>query len=281
MFDIFSFDEFLQGVWVRKLAVIMLYIVSGFLLNRLLIAIIIRTVLAKANNQTLFMVKKIIHYSFFFLVSVLVLYEFGIRLSAILGAAGVIGIVVGIASQTSFGNIVSGIFLVSEKAFEIGEIIKVGETMGVVYGIDLLSVKIKTFDNLIVRIPHQHLISNEFTNITRMPIRRLNIDLSVAYKEDLDQVETMLRDIAANNTLVLTDPEPIILFKAFGSSGIEIFFGVWFEKSNFIKVKNSIFKEIKQGFDQAGIEIPFPHVSLYAGSASSPISVNLENKDKK
>jgi small-conductance mechanosensitive channel len=113
-----------------------------------------------------------------------------------LGAAGVLGIVLGIASQTSVGNIVSGLFLISEKPFEIGDLIRVGTTTGVVYSIDLLSIKLKTFDNLVIRIPNQSIITNEVTNITKFPIRRMNISVSVAYKEDLTKVEEVLKSIA-------------------------------------------------------------------------------------
>ncbi len=278
MIDFTFLQDFMQIVWAKKAMMIGLYVFAGVFLSRLLNFGISRTLFHKSNSQTRFIIGKIINYSFFFIVVMLVLHQLGVRLSAILGAAGVIGIVIGIASQTSFGNIISGIFLVSEKAFEIGEIIRVGNTTGVVYAIDLLSVRVKTFDNLIVRIPHQHLISNEFTNITRMPIRRLNIDLSVAYKEDLEKVEAILKDVAKNNLLVLEEPEPIVLFKEYGNSGIEIFFGVWFEKSNFLKVKNSIFKEVKQRFDSEGIEIPYPHVSLYAGSATASFPVKIEKE---
>ena len=142
--------------------------------------------------------------------------------------------------------------------------------MGVVYSIDLLSIKIKTFDNLLIRIPNQTVISTEVTNITRFPIRRLDIEISVAYKEDLRKVKTILEKIAKNNPLSLEEPEPLIVFKNFGDSGINILLGIWFEKTNYLKVKNSIFLEIKKTFDEEGIEIPFPHVSLYTGEETKP-----------
>ena len=75
------------------------------------------------------------------------------------------------ASQTSVSNIISGIFLISEQPFQVGDLIKVGETKGVVLSIDLLSIKLRTFDNQLVRIPNENLIKNELSNITRFPIR--------------------------------------------------------------------------------------------------------------
>jgi len=207
----------------------------------------------------------------------IVIKEFNYDLTALFGAAGVVGIVIGVASQTSIGNIISGLFLVGEKSFEIGDVVRIGDKSGTVYSIDLLSIKIKTFDNLLIRIPNQSVISSELTNVTRFPIRRLDFQIGVAYKEDLRKVKTVLETVARNNPLCLEEPEPYILFQTFGDSAINITFGVWFEKANYSAVKNSVFIEIKEAFDREGIEIPFPHVSLYAGEASKPFDINIRN----
>ena len=197
-------------------------------------------------------------------------------MTAVFGAAGVIGIVVGIASQTSIGNIVSGFFLVSEKSFEIGDVVRLGDKSGTVYSIDLLSVKIRTFDNVLIRVPNQTVISTELINVTRFPVRRMDFNISVAYKEGLKKVKSILQEVAKNNPLCLEEPEPVIIFQNFGNSGIEILLGVWFEKVNFLKVKNSVFLEVKAAFDKEGIEIPFPHVTLYTGAETKPFPVNMK-----
>jgi len=155
-------------------------------------------------------------------------------------------------------------------------VVRIGDKTGTVYSIDLLSIKIKTYDNLLIRIPNQTVISTELVNVTRFPIRRLEFMIGVAYKEDLRKVKTILENVARNNPLCLEEPEPVIIFKEFGSSSINITFGVWFEKANYLAVKNSVFIEIKEAFDREGIEIPFPHVSVYAGETSKPIKVEVE-----
>jgi small-conductance mechanosensitive channel len=101
----------------------------------------------------------------------------------------------------------------------------------------------------------------------------MDFDISVAYKEDLAKVKTVLERVVKQNPLCLDEPEPLISFKTFGASGINILLGVWFEKANFLKVKNSVFQEIKLAFEAEGIEIPFPHLSIYAGEATKPFLV--------
>src|SRR5699024_2454555 len=118
----------------------------------------------------------------------------GISLAPLLGAAGIAGVALGFASQTSVSNIISGLFLIAESPFKVDDIITVKSTTGVVLSIDILLVKLRTFDNQYVRIPNETLIKTEVTNITRFPIRRLNTTISVAYKEDIGQVREILME---------------------------------------------------------------------------------------
>ena len=146
---------------------------------------------------------------------------------------------------------------------------------GVVHSIDLLSVQIRTFDNKLVRIPNESLIKTQFTNVTRFPIRRLDLDVGVAYKEDVDRVIEVLEEVANRNPYSLDEPTPLIVFKGFGDSALEFMIGVWFVKTDYIQTRNSMLKEIKARFDQEGIEIPFPHRTLYTGSKTEPFPVRV------
>lgn len=188
-----------------------------------------------------------------------------VDLTALFGAAGLLGIVIGVASQTSLGNIVSGLFLVSEKSFEIGDVVRIGDKVGKVFSIDLLSIKIKTYDNLLLRIPNQTVISTELINVTRFPIRRLDMKLTVAYRTDLNRLKELLMQIASDNHLVLDEPEPLVIYQHFAASGIELTFAVWHEKENFLKVKNEVFQSVKEVLEREGIEVPVMPVTLHAG----------------
>ncbi len=276
----FEWSKYFSAENGEKLLRVIIILAVGSLVIYL-ITVVVKAILPKSfSKQRKMIINRLVYYLGFLSLIFIVISELKISLAPFFGAAGIIGLVIGVASQTSIGNIVSGFFLVSEKSFEIGDVIKIGDKAGVVYSIDLLSIKIKTFDNLLLRIPNQTVISTELTNVTRFPIRRLDIDVSVAYKEDLGKVKEVLQKVAKENPLCLDEPEPLITFKTFGDSGINVLLGVWFEKTNFLAVKNSVFQEIKLAFEEAGIEIPFPHVSLYAGEATKafPIS-NLSSNE--
>jgi small-conductance mechanosensitive channel len=208
------------------------------------------------------------------------LHELGFSLSILVGAAGILSVAVGFASQTSASNLISGLFLVVERPFSVGDVITLGGTTGEVLSIDLLSVKLRTFDNLYVRIPNETLIKSEVTTLTKFPIRRIDLKLGVAYKEDIGKVHELLLKLAEKNPLSLEEPKPLFIFLGFGDSSINLQFSIWVKRENFLDLKNSIQEEIKIAFEHEGIEIPFPQRTLVAGG-DQPFAVRVvENEEK-
>ncbi len=272
-------SKYINPATIEKFIRIVFILIIGISSIQTIAFMLRRSLRKQLSPQRLMLITRTVVYTGYTGLVLIVVKEFNYDLTALFGAAGVVGIVLGVASQTSIGNIISGLFLVGEKSFELGDVVRIGDKTGTVYSIDLLSIKIKTFDNLLIRIPNQSVISSELTNVTRFPIRRLDFQIGVAYKEDLRKVKSILESVARNNPLCLEEPEPYILFQSFGDSSINITFGVWFEKTNYTAVKNSVFIEIKEAFDRESIEIPFPHISVYAGEASKPITVKLQDGD--
>lgn len=221
---------------------------------------------------------KIVFYIGFVMILILVLHEFGFSLGPLLGAAGILGIGISFASQTSLSNIISGFFLIGEKSFQIGDIIRVNDIVGVVMSIDTLSVKIRVFDNHLVRIPNETMIKTPVTNFTRFPIRRASIKVSIAYKEDLEKVKKVLGDIVDKNPYALQDPAYAIHFDGFNSSSVDLMLRVWAQKEDFLNTLTTINMEIKKRFAEEGIEIPFPHVTLYTGDVTKPFPIAMQEK---
>ncbi|HBX64970.1 MAG TPA: mechanosensitive ion channel family protein [Balneolaceae bacterium] len=223
---------------------------------------------------------KVVFYTGLVILVVTVMGQLGISLAPLLGAAGILGVALGFASQTSVSNIISGLFLIAEQPFKVDDIITVGTHSGFVLSIDMLSVKMRTFDNRFVRIPNEMIIKTEVINNTKFPIRRFNASISVAYKEDVARVREVLLDVAEKNQYALSEPEPIIVFDMFGASSIDLLLLVWAPKDEYILLKNSINEEVKARFDKEGIEIPFPHVSLYSGSESKSIPIEISDRNQ-
>lgn len=269
------FDAVVEMPWVIATLRIVLVAIIGYPLLRLGVGQLRRVMLRKASAQASQLASKAVFYIGLIVLCSVVLHELGFNLTAVIGAAGILGVAIGFASQTSLSNIISGIFLIGERPFAVGELIQSGDLIGTVIAIDLLAVKIRTPDNRLVRIPNETLLKGVVTTINRYPIRRLDVRLSVAYKEDVARVRRVLNEVADQHPLCLDEPKPLIIFDKFGDSGLEFLFAVWVTRERFLDLKNGIMDAVKARFDAEGIEIPFPHLSLYTGEATSAFPIRI------
>lgn len=259
------------GSWVRALILLLVGIPAAWAISGWIQRWLGRT----ATPQRGLIVGKLLWYGGVATLLVTALMELGFNLAPLLGAAGILGIALGFASQTSVSNIISGFFLMGEQPFVVGDVVQVGQTVGTVLSIDMMSVKLRTFDNKFVRIPNESLIKSELTNITRFPIRRLDVLVGIAYKEDIARVRDVLMEVAGANPRALMEPRPQVIFDGYGESSLNLRFTVWAVRSSWLDLKNSIHEEIKDRFDDEGIEIPFPHRTLYTGSVTDPFPVRV------
>ncbi|MDY0219385.1 MAG: mechanosensitive ion channel family protein [Candidatus Cloacimonas acidaminovorans] len=254
--------DFITPERISLIIRVILILLVGIPLVRLIRSITKKIVKNRLSPQSEQLIVRSVYYVATLILLITLLNEFGFRLSAILGAAGIFGIAIGFASQTSFSNIISGIFLISEKPFKVGDVVQVSSNIGTIESIDLLSIKLKTPDNRYVRVPNETMIKTEVINITRYPVRRVDINLSVSYDDDLHKVKEVLLELAESNPLALKDPAPLFFIDKFGDSGIQILFGVWTKKEDFQNLKTSLMIGIKEKFKQENITIPFPHILI-------------------
>lgn len=255
--------QWLQHEQLGHLLKAAILLLSGFLVASMASRAVNRFFSKNFSQHHIVLFKRLVYWLILALFVASALKQLGFSLSVLLGAAGVLSVALGFASQTSASNLISGLFLIGEKPFQLGDTIKVGTTTGEVLSIDLLSVKLRTFDNLFVRIPNETLIKSEVTNLTRFPIRRFDLLLGVAYKEQIATVRQVLMDVADKNPLCLDEPAPMFLFLGFGDSALNIQFSVWSKRENFRDLRNSLQEEVKLAFDCAGIDIPFPQRTVH------------------
>ena len=253
-------------------------LVAGMVIARVVASSVGKFMANRATRQVSTIARRITLYVLVVLVAASVVHQLGFKLGVLLGAAGVLTVAVGFAAQTSASNLISGFFLIAEGPFALGDVIRVSDVTGEVHAIDLLSVKLRTFDNLYVRVPNEELIKSRITNLTHFPLRRNDIQLGVAYKEDLSKVRDVLFEVADRNPLCLDEPAPLFIIKKFGDSALEFQFSVWALRENYLNLNNSIQIEIKQAFDEHGIEIPFPHRTFFTGGETEPFPIRVVDR---
>jgi small-conductance mechanosensitive channel len=260
-----------MGDWLAALALLLM----GFVAARILRGAFRRLVGPHLGVRYSPIAEKAVYYFVLGVAALSALQAAGADLSFLLGAAGVLTLALGFASQTSVSNLISGLFLVGERTFQIGDVIRVGDKLGVVTSIDLLSVKLRTFDNLLVRLPNETLLKAEITTLTHFPIRRLDLTIGVAYKEDVERVKEILFEVAEKNTYCLDEPKPLFWFSGYGDSAVLLRFSAWFAIGNYFEAINRLQQQIYEALTEAGVEIPFPHRTLYTGSETEPFPVRV------
>jgi small conductance mechanosensitive channel len=228
----------------------------GYFIAKRLSLLAERTTAKRFSRHQTMLIRRSVFYSVFIVFSVTSLQHVGFQLSVLLGAAGVFTVAISFASQTAASNLISGIFLLFEHPFKVGDTVEVKGIIGVIDSIDLLSTKLKTPDNKLVRIPNEAMIKSEITNLSYFSTRRLEILVAVAYDCNITQVKAMLMDIAGQCEHVLKDPVPNVTINNFANSAVELKFMVWVYTSEVSTTRNELQETIKQQFDSAGIETP-------------------------
>ncbi len=252
---------------LSEIAVALILCLIGFVIARLVSNTFIRTIGSRFNAHQRLLWRRGIFYFIFLLFIMTSLREAGFKLSVFLGAAGILTVALGFASQTSATNLISGLFLIGEGSFEVGDTIQItlirGQTIeGEVISIDLLSVKLLTLDNVYIRLPNEQLIRTPVMNLSKYPIRRIPITLAINFHEDIIKVRQVLLDVASKYPFVMDDPKPAVTVTAFKESSIEILFAVWCRQENYLQVRDEMQERVRNGFLENEIEIPVPKMGL-------------------
>ena len=259
-------------IWNTVQGIVILFVI--YLFFKIVNSIVKRITVKRCSLQTQHIIDKIIRYTGFIVIVFTVFHRLGIDISAMLGAAGIAGVAIGFAAQTSISNVISGLFVITERTFKINDIIEVSGTMGTVQSINLLSVILKTFDNQYVSIPNETIIKANLINYSQFPYRRVKTELRVAYGTDLRKLQTVLLDVAKNNAFVIADPAPSILWNTFSTSSIEFTLMAWTRVEDFIHLRNSLFIEIDEKLKQEHIVLPFPQLDIHFKDGQRCLSMN-------
>ena len=200
----------------------------------------------------------LVKYTLWAMVIVTVLTQFGVETTSILAALGGMALAIGLALQGTLSNVASGVMILVQRPFKIGEAISAGSVTGVVQQIGLFTTELKQFDGLFVMVPNSQLWNQAIINFHRHPIRRFELVVGIAYGDSMEQARKELLDIAAADERVLADPEPVAFVASLDDSAVGIGLRVWCATADFAPLGWAITEAAKARFDDVGISIPFP-----------------------
>ena len=187
----------------------------------------------------------------------------GFSTAGIIAALSSVMLAVALGLQNTLASLANGILLIFTKPFKAGDFVDIGGTSGTVKEIKLFSVKLVTPDNLTVVIPNNTVFGSTMINYSKMPVRRLDIAISVAYGTDVDKVKTLVNEYVAKDERVKKEPAHFFRLTEFGASSLDFTLRVWVDASEFWNVKFDLMEGILNLFNEHGIEIPFNQLDVH------------------
>ena len=145
-----------------------------------------------------------------------------IHIQDFLAPAGILTIAIGFAAKTSISNFISGVILLSSKKMSIDDLIQIDEYIGIVENIDIFSIKIRTFDHVLLNIPNEKLMTDYIQNFSRYNIRRVTHDFLVYYQDVNQELLSQLQEGLNALDDVLVEPKPFIVFSNQVGQGLHI-----------------------------------------------------------
>ena len=188
----------------------------------------------------------------------------GLNPTALLAGLGVAGIIVGLALQDSLSNFAAGFFILTNRPYDVDDVIEAGGVVGTVQTMGLASTTIMTFDNRRLFVPNRKIWSDVIENRSAEPVRRVEVTVKISYREDLDRALGVLRNILDVNEKVLEDPEPVIFISKLADSWIEVAIWPWTKNEHWLHLLRELPRLVRLRFEEEGIEVPYPTREIVA-----------------
>ncbi len=242
----------LDLLWIAVCLIIAVLIAKVVTIN------IKRSLKDRMDRDHLEITTKVVYYTIIIVAVLLALPALGIHPSNLLVAGGVVGIVIGFASQSIVGNLISGIFLMFERPIKIGDQLRVDDISGFVEDIHIVSTIVRTYSGLYVRIPNEKVFTGIITNYVANIARRFEYVVGIRYDDDADLAIEIIEDLIDEQPFALKKPSPQVFVDNLGDNSVNIIVRVWAPATEWYGLKMDLLWEIKKTLGENGIEIAFP-----------------------
>jgi len=197
------------------------------------------------------------------IVVVAALQSLGVPTTSVMAVLGAAGLAIGLALKDSLSNIASGVMLIVQRPFHVGDFVQAAGLEGTVDQIRVFQTKLRTIDNRVVVVPNSLITTAPIINFTANPQRRIDLAVGVGYEDDLKAARAVLLEVANANPLVLGDPAPEALVTALGESSVNLELRAWVNTGDYGKARSELTAAVRDGLIERGLNIPYPQRDLH------------------
>jgi small-conductance mechanosensitive channel len=221
----------------------------------------------RVHGRDLDVIIKIVYWAVVIAAALIIFSQLRVDLSGLLIAGGFASIVIGIASQSVVGNLISGIFLLIERPISIGDEVLIGNLGGYVEDIRVLSTLVRTHDGVYTRLPNMEVFTSNITNYVAHPARRVEYSLGVGHAEDVERVRAIIFSFLKTSPYSLVRPGPEVSLATIAEDRLVLSVYFWTPSRSFTTARSAVLEGIQKELAAAGVEIPPPrrHISLSGG----------------
>lgn len=217
----------------------------------------------KVDRAVVSFLSSIVYAAILIAVALIALSHLGIQTASFIAILGAAGLAVALALQGSLSNFASGVLIIVFRPFKAGDLVDVAGISGVVERIDIFQTVFKTGDNKKIFVPNSQITGGAIVNYSAEAQRRVDLTIGISYDSDLRKAKQLLENIVAADTRILKDPASVIAVSALADSAVQLIVRSWVQSADYWQVYWDTLEQVKLTFDQEGIEIPYPQMSLH------------------
>jgi small conductance mechanosensitive channel len=223
-----NLETILNNPQLRDIFVIIVILVASFLIIKWTAMFVNKTGKKFESDETLVQViNELFKYTVYALAVTLILDEIGIDITAIAVSLGIVGVAVGFAARDTISNFISGLFVLGDKSFKVGDIIEISDKKGKVMLMGFRVTKLVTPDNNIITIPNSNFSKNVHINHTPLEDKRVDLDVTIPYNVKVEDVIENFVDLASGFKWALDEPKANVLINELADTGIKATMSVW------------------------------------------------------
>jgi small conductance mechanosensitive channel len=260
-----SFDLLgLAQAWGLKLLGAVVILLLGMWLSRRLSKTLDRAFERAHMEATLRgFLRNIAYAAMLVIVVVAALQSLGVPTTSVMAVLGAAGLAIGLALKDSLSNIASGVMLIVQRPFHVGDFVQAAGLEGTVDQIRVFQTKLRTTDNRVVVVPNSLITTAPIINFTANPQRRIDLTVGVGYEDDLKAARAVLLEVAAANPLVLAAPPPEALVTTLGESSVNLELRAWVNTPDYGNARSELTAAVRDGLVGRGLNIPYPQRDLH------------------